>query len=73
LGATGGAVTPTRETGVPGGVILPTAIPNTGMFDDISGGTASSFGMLVLAALGLVGVIFFSRRMRSQSNSQSGS
>lgn len=43
-------------------VIIPTRLPETGLFDDIGGG--NSFGVLALIALGLVGVIFGARRLR---------
>lgn len=43
-------------------VIVPTRLPETGLFDDIGGG--NSFGVLALVALGLVGVIFGARRLR---------
>lgn len=43
-------------------VIVPTRLPETGLFDDIAGG--NSFGVLALVALGLVGVIFGARRLR---------
>ncbi|MBK8134857.1 MAG: hypothetical protein IPK52_03290 [Chloroflexi bacterium] len=42
--------------------IVPTRLPETGLFDDIAGG--NSFGVLALVALGLVGVIFGARRLR---------
>ncbi len=43
-------------------VLVPTRLPETGLFDDIGGG--NSFGVLALVALGLVGVIFGARRLR---------
>lgn len=48
--------------GTLGVVIMPTRLPETGLFDDIAGG--NSFGILALVALGLVGVIFGARRLR---------
>ena len=56
------------EAGTPGiggtqvVVLVPTRLPETGLFDDIGGG--NSFGVLALVALGLVGVIFGARRLR---------
>lgn len=43
-------------------IIVPTRLPETGLFDDIAGG--NSFGVLALVALGLVGVIFGARKLR---------
>lgn len=48
--------------GTPVVVLVPTRLPETGLFDDIGGG--NSFGVLALVALGLVGVIFGARRLR---------
>jgi multidrug efflux pump subunit AcrA (membrane-fusion protein) len=56
------------EAGTPGiggtqvVVLVPTRLPETGLFDNIGGG--NSFGVLALVALGLVGVIFGARRLR---------
>jgi hypothetical protein len=47
---------------------LPTALPDTGLFDDIAAGGMSGIGMIALAIVGLLGVIFVSRRMRSSIN-----
>jgi hypothetical protein len=65
-GAGGGDATPTAEgAGGTGGVARPTALPDTGLFDDIAAGNSGSFGLIALAAFGLVGVIIVSRRLRS--------
>jgi len=47
---------------------LPTALPDTGLFDDIAAGGPGSIGMIALAFVGLLAVIFVSRRMRSSIN-----
>jgi Bacterial SH3 domain len=47
---------------------LPTALPDTGLFDDMAAGGMNGIGMIALAIVGLVGVIFVSRRMRSSIN-----
>jgi hypothetical protein len=54
-------VTPTVETFVP----LPTALPDTGLIDDLVAGGAGGVGMIALLLVGLVGVIVVSRRLRS--------
>lgn len=62
----GGEATPTREGGtgvLPTPGVLPTALPDTGLFDDLTGG--GSIGLLALLAVGLVGVIIVSRRLRT--------
>lgn len=46
---------------------VPTALPQTGLFDDMVG-SPSSFGMIALMTFGLMGVIFVSRRLRSNIN-----
>lgn len=57
-------LTPTREVGgaVSGG---PTALPGTGLFDDLAQGGTQTFGALFLIALGLVALIVVSRRLRT--------
>lgn len=67
LGQGGGAVTevagiasPTSEGGL---VPVPTALPQTGFFDDI--GAGSNVGLIALLALGLFGVIGVSRVVRA--------
>jgi hypothetical protein len=55
---------PTQE-GVPG--VLPTQLPQTGFFDDLAAGNAN-VGLIALMALGLVGVILVSRRVRTATN-----
>ena len=63
-GSGGGAVaTPTIEGG--SGPILPTALPDTGLFDDLAAGGTGSMTGLFLAALGLIGMIIVSRRVRA--------
>jgi hypothetical protein len=59
----GQAATPTAEGGPVGP--LPTALPDTGLFDDLAAGGAGSLGGLVLAVFGLLGVIVISRRLRA--------
>ena len=44
---------------------LPTALPDTGLFDDLATGNMGSLGGLVLAIMGLLGVIVISRRLRT--------
>jgi hypothetical protein len=58
------AIAPTQEVsgGTPTGP-LPTALPNTGFFDDATG--SGGLGLLLLMAGALVGVIFVSRRLRT--------
>jgi hypothetical protein len=51
---------PTQEIGAP----IPTALPQTGFFDDLAAGNAN-VGMIALMGLGLVGVILVSRRVRT--------
>lgn len=56
------AASPTAE-GPPVG--LPTALPDTGLFDDLAAGNPGSLGGLALATLGLIGLIAVSRRLRA--------
>lgn len=51
-------------------VVLEDELPDAGLFDDFAAG--SSLGMIALAAVGLLGVIAFSRRMRAQNNTDNG-
>jgi hypothetical protein len=51
-------------------VVLPTALPDTGLFDDVAGGGRDGIAMIALAAVGLVGVIVVSRRLRGSNKSQ---
>ncbi|MCA9904487.1 MAG: hypothetical protein KC547_11570 [Anaerolineae bacterium] len=60
-------VVPTAEGGFQP-IPRPTALPDTGLFDDITGGGRDGLGLLALAVFGLVGVIVVSRRMRSRSD-----
>jgi hypothetical protein len=72
LGA-GGGPSPTPEgLGTPGtpAAPRPTALPDTGLFDDLTAGSTTSVSLLALMALGLVGVIVVSRRMRTANNRQ---
>jgi hypothetical protein len=62
----GGIATPTIEGGTPIGA-LPTALPDTGLFDDLAAGGTASLGGLALAMFGLVGLILVSRRLRSNT------
>ena len=64
---------PTQEalaTSTQSFVALPTALPDTGLFDDVAGGGRDGIGMLALAAVGLLGVIVVSRRLRSSGNNK---
>lgn len=63
----GGLATPTAE-GVGPTPALPTALPDTGLFDDLAAGGTSSLGGLLLAVLGLIGVIAVSRRLRTANS-----
>ena len=60
---------PTQEIGPTQGfpTVMPTALPDTGLFDDIAGGGRDGIGWLALAVIGLVGVIVVSRRLRSSN------
>lgn len=71
-GGAGGGDFPTPTQEVIGGptaafptAAFPTALPDTGLFDDIAGGGRDGIGLLALGIVGLVGVIFISRRLRS--------
>lgn len=60
-------VTVVPGTGTPGiGAPTPTALPDTGFFEDIglTGENPNSLPVIVLVALGLVGVIVIARRLR---------
>jgi hypothetical protein len=64
----GAFLTATAQAGTPiatvSAQIVPTALPQTGLFDDVTGGSGG-VGVLALAVVGLVGVIIVSRRLRS--------
>jgi hypothetical protein len=60
-------VQPTDAVGGQEGQPLPTRIPDTGLFDDISG-DGGDLGLLALVAFGLVGVIFGARSLRAANN-----
>ena len=64
--AGGGEATPTPEGGFQP-IVRPTALPDTGLFDDITAGGRDGLGLLALAVIGLVGVIFVSRRARANN------
>ena len=62
--------TPTPEIAIggpdePAPTAPPVALPDTGLFDDFSG---NQLGLLMLAFVGLVGVIFGARRLRSANH-----
>jgi hypothetical protein len=68
LGQGGG---PTQEVFTPvgtPGTPRPTALPDTGLFDDLTAGSTNSVSMLALLALVLVGVIVVSRRLRTTNS-----
>lgn len=64
-----GEVVPPPVTPVftPGFTPVATALPDTGLFDTIATGGSEGIGMLALAVVGLVGVIFLSRRVRTMN------
>ncbi|MFN8561411.1 MAG: hypothetical protein U0703_07280 [Anaerolineae bacterium] len=45
--------------------LVPTALPQTGLFEDVVGGGTGGIGVLALSVIGLVGVIVVSRRLRN--------
>jgi hypothetical protein len=66
----GGGEIPTQEffpTVTIPGVPVPTALPDTGFFEDLAAGNAN-VGMMVLLGFGLVGVILLSRWLRTLNN-----
>ncbi|MBL8117888.1 MAG: hypothetical protein JNJ78_10210 [Anaerolineae bacterium] len=70
LNGAGGGDVPTQEVlTTPGQVVTvipnPTALPDTGLFDDLGGG--SNAGLMALMALALVGVIAVSRVVRTSN------
>lgn len=65
-GIGGGDGAPTQEIFTPiggGGAPLPTALPDTGLFDDLGG--TGSMGLIALLGIGLVAIIVVSRRARA--------
>ena len=74
--AQAGGIQPTVEPGVtgttvpvtPGFTPVATALPDTGLFDALGTGGSDGIGLLALAVVGLVGVIFISRRIRTMNN-----
>jgi hypothetical protein len=62
--AAAAGVIPTEPTTSFGTVVpTPETLPDTGLFDDIGGG--DNIGLLALMVIGLVGVVFVSRRLRT--------
>lgn len=61
----GGVASPTAEGTTFGP--RPTALPDTGLFDDIAGGSPGGLGAILLAIAGLIGVIVISRRLRASN------
>lgn len=63
VGDGGGGViaSPTAE----GSFARATELPDTGLFDDIAAGSPAGLGAIILAIVGLIGVIVISRRLRS--------
>ncbi len=61
-GAATATLTPIAAQAFPTAV---TGLPETGIFDDVVGGGRNGIGVLALTVVGLVGVIFVSRRLRS--------
>jgi hypothetical protein len=51
----------------PGFTPVATALPDTGLFDTIATGGSEGVGLLALAVVGLVGVVFLSRRVRTMN------
>jgi cytoskeletal protein RodZ len=51
----------------PGFTPVATALPDTGLFDTIATGGGEGIGLLAIAVVGLVGVIFLSRRVRTMN------
>lgn len=68
LTATAQAVTPGAEVTASSQQAFPTlavtALPDTGLFDDVVSGGSGGIGVLTLAVFGLIGVIVVSRRLR---------
>lgn len=60
------ATIPAQQAGFP--TLAVTALPDTGLFDDVVGGGSGGMGVLALAVFGLVGVIVVSRRLRSTND-----
>lgn len=60
------ATIPAQQAGFP--TLAVTALPDTGLFDDVVGGGTNGVGVLALAVFGLVGVIIVSRRLRSTND-----
>jgi hypothetical protein len=62
----GGDATPTPEGGLGSGGPLPTALPNTGLFDDLAAGGNS--GILLILVGGLAALMVFARMARAANN-----
>lgn len=65
--AAGTAVVPVTSAVTPGFTPVATALPDTGLFDTIATGGSEGVGLLALAVVGLAGVIFLSRRVRTMN------
>ena len=52
----------------PGFTPVATALPDTGLFDTVATGGTEGIGLLAIAVVGLVGVIFLSRRLRTMND-----
>ncbi len=67
----GAFLTATAQAGTPIATLpaqlVPTALPQTGLFEDVVGGGTGGIGVLALSVIGLVGVIVVSRRLRSSN------
>src|SRR5690606_9597289 len=63
---------PTVDLGTPtpSFVALPTALPDTGLFDDVAAGGRDGIGVIALGAVGLVGVPVISRGGESVGGGQ---
>ena len=61
---TPGAITVTVSSQQAFPTLAVTALPDTGLFDDVVSGGSGGLGVLALAVFGLVGVIVVSRRLR---------
>jgi hypothetical protein len=59
---------PVTPAVTPGFTPVATALPDTGLFDDIASNGGEGIGLLAVAVIGLIGVIFLSRRARTMNN-----
>jgi hypothetical protein len=60
-----------RPTLPPEQTLVATRLPETGLYDDLTGGGAGGLGVVALMAFGLLGVIVVSRRIRANVNHKS--